>query len=124
MDLVVEPDFYVPNIDESGRYVDKVPSFLKKGIQCHCGSRKEKLYETKQKFKEHIKTKAHQLWLDDLNINRSNHLIESTQLKETVKNQQIIIAQLTRQLDIKIKEYEALQQKPMIDSTIDLLSFD
>jgi len=30
MDLVVEPDFYVPNIDESGRYVDKVPSFLKK----------------------------------------------------------------------------------------------
>ena len=124
MDLVVEPDIYIPSIDETGRYVDKIPVLFKKGIQCPCGSRKEKIYETKQKFKEHIKTKAHQLWLDDLNINRSNHLIEATQLKETVKNQQIIIAQLTRQLDIKIKEYGALQQKQTFDSTIDLLSFD
>jgi len=124
MELVTEPEIYAPSMDDSGMYIDKIPPFFKYGIQCPCGSRKEKVYESKQKLKEHIKTKSHQKWLDDINANRSNYLIESIQLKETVKNQQIIIAQLTRELDRKIKEYERLNEKNLIDPTIDLINFD
>jgi len=123
MELVTEPDIYSPSIDETGKYIDKLPAFFKHGIQCPCGARKEKVYESKPKLKEHLKTKVHQKWLDDMNANRSNHYIESTQLKETVKNQQIIIAQLTRQLDTKIKEIESLKMK-MGGTTLDLLTFD
>jgi len=44
MELVVEPDIYMPSIDELGNYVDKIPS-CKKGLTCPCGSRKDKVYE-------------------------------------------------------------------------------
>jgi hypothetical protein len=122
MELVIEPEIYAPSIDETGKYIDKLPAFFKHGIQCPCGARKEKVYESKPKLKEHLKTKVHQKWIDDMNANRSNHYIESTQLKETVKNQQIIIAQLTRQLDAKTKEIELL--KSPREPVIDLLTFD
>jgi hypothetical protein len=59
-----------------------------------------------------------------MNANRSNHFIESNQLKETVKNQQIIIAQLTRQLDAKMKEIEILKNTKTTDPILDLLTFD
>jgi ribonucleotide reductase beta subunit family protein with ferritin-like domain len=124
MELLLEPDIYSPSIDETGKYIDKLPMLIKRGIQCPCGARKEKVYDSKQKFKEHIKTKSHQLWLEDINVNRSNHLIEASQLKETVKNQQIIIAQLTRQLDLKSKECEVLKQTKGFEPALDLLTFD
>jgi len=124
MELITEPDIYAPSIDETGKYIDKLPAFFKHGIQCPCGARKEKVYESKPKLKEHLKTKSHQKWLDDMNANRSNHFIESNQLKETVKNQQIIIAQLTRQLDAKMKEIEILKNTKTTDPILDLLTFD
>ena len=124
MELITEPDIYSPSIDETGKYIDKLPAFFKHGIQCPCGARKEKVYESKPKLKEHLKTKSHQKWLDDMNANRSNHFIESNQLKDTVKNQQIIIAQLTRQLDAKIKEIEILKKIQAGNNTLDLLTFD
>ena len=56
MELVTEPEIYSPSMDDTGRYIDKLPFFYKYGIQCPCGARKEKIYESKQKFKEHVKT--------------------------------------------------------------------
>ena len=43
MELVVEPDIYTPSINDNGLYVDKVPPFnyIKKGLTCPCGSRKD-----------------------------------------------------------------------------------
>ena len=122
MDLAIEPELYAPSINDQGVYIDKIPP-IRHGIQCPCGARKEKVYESRGQFLAHIKTKVHQKWLDDMNANRSNHFIESTQLKETVKNQQIIIAQLTRQLDAKTKEIESLKLKTG-GTTLDLLTFD
>ena len=62
MELVVEPDIYSPSIDDTGNYVDKVPSFriIKKGLICPCGSRRDKYYENYASFSMHTKTKNHQ----------------------------------------------------------------
>lgn len=56
MEIVVEPDIYMPSIDEQGNYIDRVCVF-KKGLTCMCGSRKDKVYETQSMFSAHVKTK-------------------------------------------------------------------
>ena len=100
MQLVVEPDIYQPSIDEAGNYIDKIPCTLKtNGLSCPCGSRKDKTYDSFAKFRAHIQTKVHQKWLEGVNANRANYLVECISLRETVKTQQIIIAQMQRQLD-------------------------
>jgi uncharacterized coiled-coil protein SlyX len=124
MDLVTEPDIYTPSIDETGKYIDKIHGLSANGIRCPCGLRKNAIYDTKIKFKNHINTKSHQQWIDNMNANRSNHLIESIQLNETVKNQRVIIAQLQRNIDRLTNENEALKQNRGFDPTIDLLIFD
>jgi hypothetical protein len=103
MELVVEPDLYSPNIDENGNYVDKIPSFhiIKKGIMCPCACRKDKVYDSTSVFSAHIKTKAHQKWLVNLNLNKYNYYIETENLKKTVDNQRLIIARLEKELQNK-----------------------
>jgi hypothetical protein len=39
-----------------------------------------------------MKTKTHQKWIELLNLNRTNYLVENAKLKETVLSQQKIIA--------------------------------
>ena len=84
MELVIEPDIYEPSIDERGNYIDKLPSSMKHGIQCPCGARKEKVYETRAKLKAHIESKYHQKWLADLNANKANLYVRCIELNETV----------------------------------------
>lgn len=129
MDLVIEPDIYEPSIDERGNYIDKLPASMKHGIQCPCGARKEKVYETRAKLKAHIESKYHQKWLADLNANKANLYVRCIELNETVKSQQIIIAQLQRQLDTKTKTIDLLTEQitkksTLIQPTIDLLDFE
>jgi hypothetical protein len=50
-----------------------------------------------------MKTKTHQKWLDLLNLNRTNYLVENAKLNETVLSQQQIIAKL----DITIASKDA-----------------
>jgi hypothetical protein len=111
MELITEPDIYAPSIDETGKYIDKLPAFFKHGVQCPCGARKEKVYESKPKLKEHLKTKVHQKWLDDMNANRSNHYIEALRNEQIIKEQRIIIAQLERQLITKTKTIDLLTER-------------
>ena len=113
MELVVEPDIYTPSINDSGLYVDKVPPFnyIKKGLVCPCGSRKDKLYETHSAFLPHTKTKAHQKWLEGLNLNRANFYVELEKSKEVISSQRLIIAKLEKDISNKIMTIDYLTQQ-------------
>ena len=113
MELVVEPDIYTPSINDNGLYVDKVPPFnyIKKGLVCPCGSRKDKLYETHSVFVAHTKTKAHQKWLEGLNLNRANFYVELEKSKEVISSQRLIIAKLEKDISNKIMTIDYLTQQ-------------
>lgn len=112
MELSLTSDIYSPNIDETGNYIDKIPSFnnLKSGISCPCGSRKDKVYINAATFSCHIKTKTHQTWIASLNTNKANHLAENANLKELVHNQKMIIAKLEKDINVKIMTIDCLTQ--------------
>jgi len=130
MELTIEPEIYTPNIDDNGNYVDKIPPFayLKHGIRCPCGSRKDKIFETHSTFSAHIKTKCHQKWLDTLNLNKANYYVENEHLKETIQNQRMIIAKLEKEVQNKSMTIDfltqQLHQQPKKGVVQDLLDFD
>lgn len=103
MELILEPDFYSPSIDDQGNYIDKIPSFhiIKKGLYCPCGARKDKIYETYSIFSSHCKTKMHQKWIAHLNQNKMNYFVENESLKKTVENQKLVIAKMEKELHNK-----------------------
>jgi hypothetical protein len=109
MELALEADVYVPNVDETGNYVDKPP--YKKGIYCPCASRKDKLYNTTQQFSLHTKTKTHMRWMQDLNFNKSNYYKECIELHETIKNQRQIIAKFDIELQNRTNTINILTQQ-------------
>ena len=53
MELVTEPDMYCPSIDDIGNYIDHIPPFVRGGIRCSCGSRKNQVYDTRAVFSQH-----------------------------------------------------------------------
>lgn len=103
MEIIVEPDVYTPSIDDNGNYVDKIPSFntLKDGLRCSCGARRDKIYKSYSVFSQHVKTKIHQKWLSDLDLNRANFYIENEKLREVIQNQRLIIAKFEKDLNNK-----------------------
>ena len=113
MELVVEPDIYSPSIDDKGSYIDKVPPFnyIKKGLICPCGTRKDKVYESHSVFVTHTKTKAHQKWIESLNLNRSNFYVELEKSKELISSQRLIIAKLEKDVNNKIMTIDYLTQQ-------------
>ena len=128
-DLTLESDIYEPNIDSEGDYSDYLPSSskFKNGLRCPCGTRKEHIFDSRQSFSSHIKTKTHQKWLSDLNTNKMNFFTENIKLNETISNQKFIIAKLQRESDENIKIIAHLTKKIAIKenpSIIDLLIFD
>ena len=130
MELVTEPDIYSPSIDNNGNYIDIIPSFniINKGVSCPCGSRKGKIYETHTVFSNHIKTKCHQKWLSNLNLNKANYYVENENLKETIQTQRIVIAKLEKDLNTKLLtiDYLTKQLHNISNPTVvkDLLDFD
>jgi len=130
MDLVVESDIYEPCIDDKSNYSDYLPtsSKFKNGLRCPCGTRKEHVFDNRQSFSGHIKTKTHQKWLSDLNTNKMNFFTENIKLNEVINNQKFIIARLQRENDENIKLIARLTKKIEMkeDENIvfDLLNFD
>ena len=118
-DLVVQPDMYSPSIDDNGNYTDRIPSFfyIKKGLHCPCGTRKDKLYESQICFSAHIKSKGHQKWLANLNLNKANYYVENEILKETMQNQRLIIAKLEKEKNNKIMTIDYLTQQLQLQQT-------
>jgi len=97
MDLNLIPDMYQPGIDNNGNYIDEKP-YIRHGIMCPCGSRKDKVYNDNSKFTTHMKTKVHQKWLESLNNNKANFYVELLKTKEVNKNQQQIITRLENEI--------------------------
>jgi len=129
MELVTKPELYTPSIDNAGNYIDKMPSFntLKYGIRCPCGSRKDKSYDTTASFSSHMKSKIHQKWLDNLNLNKANHYVENEKLKHTLQDQRMIIAKMDIELQNKNLTIDYLTQQLVGNNgkTVDnLLNFD
>jgi len=113
MDLAIESDVYQPTTSADGTYEDYLPStsHFKNGLRCPCGSRKDHIFENRCSFSTHIKSKTHQKWLSDLNTNKMNYFTECEKLKEVVNSQKIIIAQLEKDLFLRLKTIEYLTQQ-------------
>lgn len=129
MDLSLESDIYEPNTNDIGNYVDYLPpsSKFKNGLRCPCGARKDHVFDSRPSFSGHIKTKTHQKWLSDLNINKTNFYSECEKLKEVVNSQKIIIARLEKEVTTHKNTIINLAQQITIrenNNNIDLLSFD
>jgi predicted RNase H-like nuclease (RuvC/YqgF family) len=107
MELAIDTDVYEPLMDENDKYIDYVPtaSKFKHGLRCPCGTRKkDHIFENRQSFKTHIGSKMHETWLSNINTNRTNYYTENIQLKDTINNQKIIIAQKDKELIEKLNE--------------------
>jgi hypothetical protein len=119
MDLAVESDIYEPYINDENNYSDYLPpsSKFKNGLRCPCGTRKDHIFNNKQSFAGHIKTKTHMKWLAELNTNKMNYFIECEKLKDTVNNQKIIIARLEKEIIIKSKTIDLLTQQLIKEET-------
>lgn len=98
--LQMTPEIYVPNFDNN-RYTDKnyassayYSNRYPIGLQCPCSG---KVYKTRLSILSHFKTNCHQLWLDELS--KESPLAELSELRNTVKSQQIIITTLTNQIE-------------------------
>jgi len=130
MDLVTEPDIYEPTINENGNYVDYLPpsSKFQNGLRCPCGSRKEHVFDNRQCFSTHSKTKKHQKWLTDLNADKMNFYKENIKLNETIGNQKIIIAKLQKDNDdyarLIVHLTKKIEFKDDKNICVDLLNFD
>ena len=128
MDLAIEPEYYEPTIDENTNYSDYIPSSSKftHGLRCPCGSRKEHVFDNRQSFSTHVKTKKHLKWLFDLNNNKMNYFSENLKLNEIITTQKIIIAKLQRENNEYTQLIVLLTKKIELKDTIsiDLLNFD
>jgi len=129
MELALETDTYMPNVDDMGNYVDKIPhsSVLKKGIICPCSTKKYA-----GSFLTHTKSQCHQKWLASLNTNKANYYVENKKLEEIIKPQRLIIAKNEQDLQNKMLTIDYLTgqlHKSGSKNTIpvnleDLLEFD
>lgn len=109
MEIALTPDTYVPVVDDSGRYSDKIP-IIKNGLYCPCGATRDKVYQTQQ-FRSHIKSKSHQKWLQTLNNNKTNHYAELLDLREIVSQQKIQLVRLENQLGTKSLTIDMLTEQ-------------
>lgn len=131
MDLSLDSDIYEPSIGDDGNYYDYLPpsSKFNNGLRCPCGARKDHIFDSRQSFNSHIKTKTHNKWLSDLNTNKMNYYKECEKLKEVVNSQKIIIAKMENELNNKLKTIDYLSQQLMArdiaaNNVGDLLLFD
>jgi len=130
MDLIADSDTYEPVINDEGNYVDYLPpsSKFKNGLRCPCGSRREHVFDTRNGFASHIKTKTHIKWLTDLNLNKTNYFVENIKLKDTINNLKMTLARLNKENEDNIKLIAHLTKKIELKENnnleIDLINFD
>ena len=111
MSLALESDIYQPSIDDHGIYVDILPKKFIYGVRCPCGSRKDHVYDNRSSFAQHVKTTTHKKWIDSLNANKDNFIVENTKLADCINNQKLVIAQLQREIDDQKSEIRRLSQE-------------
>lgn len=114
MSLAIQPDIYVPGVDDNGNYTDNIPLqniFINGGIKCPCGTRKDKIYSTKTQFLSHIKTKTHKEWLYQLSKEHLNYYSKLIKAEEVIHSQKIIIARLEQSISQKDVIINSLTEK-------------
>ena len=130
MDLSIDSDIYEPNLDETGNYIDYIPPYFKfkNGLRCPCGARKEHIFDSRQSFSGHIKTKTHCRWMMDINYNKMNYFSDNIKLKDTINNQKLIIAKLQKEMEENLQLIvhltKKIERKEEVFETKDLLNFD
>ena len=109
MELQTTPDIYQPVLNKLGDYIDYIPNknILVNGLYCPC-SNKNKSYISLTQFKRHIKTKSHDLWLENLNNNKDNLYIENEKNKRLLNSQKLIINKLEMSINLKEQEINKL----------------
>ena len=119
MELAIEPDIYSPSVDEKGNYIDKIPSFslIKNGLLCPCGSRKDKYYQSHSSFSTHIKTKNHQTWLLNINLNKINYYLEN----EDERNKKCDVAYDMFKIDFNFEDLCSIFQIQISISLFDII---
>ena len=125
--LAIEPDYYSPNTDINGNYIDgDVRPWPNEGIRCPCGTRKDNIFTSRQKLNSHKKTQGHQKWLCDLNNNKQNLYIENIKLKETIRNQIQLITQQGNDITLKNSLIATLTQdiQNLKQPNVDLLDIN
>lgn len=125
--LAVEPDYYSPNTDINGNYIDgDVRPWPNEGIRCPCGTRKDNIFTSRQKLNSHKKSQGHQRWLCDLNNNKQNLYIENIKLKETIRNQIKLITQQGNDINLKNSLIATLTQdiQNLKQPNVDLLDIN
>ena len=113
MELALQAEIYYPILNEEHNYVDKTPSNIAHGIRCPCSLKKDKVYITNTLFSSHTKTKRHQAWLAELNMNKINYIKENEELKKTVENQRKIISQMEKDNVNNLRTINYLTQQVM-----------
>jgi hypothetical protein len=115
MELATEPDVYAPIMNNEGEYIDKVPPLhsMKNGMYCPCGGRVNKTYNTTTSMKQHFTRTCHKQWIVQLNNNKTNYYVECNNLRQTVRNQQIIIQQMELEMMKKQRMIEFIQNELM-----------
>jgi hypothetical protein len=130
MDLALDSDIYEPIMDDKGDYVDYLPpaSKFKNGIRCACGTRREHVFDNRQSFGMHSKTKTHQKWISDINNNKMNYFSENIRLNQLITTQKMVIAKLQREKDeqneLIVHLTKKLELKGTHNMSIDLINFD
>jgi hypothetical protein len=113
MDISLESDIYEPSIDgHTNNYVDAIPPShkFKQGIRCPCGTRKDHVFDNRQSFITHSKSKSHIKWIDELNANKMNYFTDCEKLKELVTSQRLIISKLEKELTSKTVIIQKLEK--------------
>ena len=75
-----------------------------------------------------MKTKTHQKWLANLNLNKTNYFVENISLKETINNQKQIIQKLENELHNRTLTIDDLTKQLVVKNNCEivnnLLEFD
>jgi hypothetical protein len=97
-ELATQPNQYEASLDDEGNYVDRTltKSAFARGLKCGCGT--AVVFFNNTNFKQHCKTDMHNKWLQILNQNKNNHLAELLELRELVKQQQLLIAERDKRI--------------------------
>ncbi len=125
MDITLTEEVYIPSFCE-GKYIDEFPETQKAfscryagGLLCQCSG---KIYESRESFKNHVKTKLHKKWLDTLVQSETNPLRKAIELEKVVKNQQKIIVSLSNEKQQLLNQIDLFFSKRK-DSVGDLIEF-
>jgi len=121
------PDIYNPSLDENGTtYIDKIERTTLSSLfslKCPCN---DNVFKSRQNFMQHIKTKIHKSWLENINKNKYNYYVENEKNIKTIKMQQMMLVERDNKIlnlennilllknetmskDCKIKELELYQ---------------